>query len=111
MDDKGCCGETGEFGGGDKVGAVILYPPFNDVDGDVEEAVDEFVEPIGFPGFIFATKPASPSMAKIDPYQNLLERTEDLATAISRECLLNLRIFHPSSRPFHTFWHDVLRHH
>ncbi len=100
-----------ELGGGDKVGAVILYPPLNVGDWDVEEAVVEFVEPIGLPGLTFATNAASPKMASRDPYQNLLERTEDLAKAISRDCLLNLRMSHPSSRPFHTFWHHVLRHH
>ncbi len=88
------------MGGGDKVGAVMLYPPLNEGTDDAEEAVGEVVEPMGLPGLIFATKPASPRMARIDPYQNLFERTEDLATAISREYLLNLRISHPSSRLF-----------
>jgi len=91
---------VGELGGADNVGAVMLYPPFSDDEDDFEDDEEGLVDPIGFPGFIFATNPAKPIIARMEPYQNLFDKMEDLATAISRECPLSLRIFNPSSLPF-----------
>ena len=69
-----------------------MYPPFSD---DVAVDEDALVEPIGLPGLIFATNPARPTIASRAPHQNPREIEDDLATAMSLDCPLNLRIIVP----------------
>ncbi len=91
LGDKDCWGDTGELGGAESVGEVMLYPLLKEELED-EDAGVVVVDPMGFPGFIFATNPASPSIANSAPYQKPFESTDDLATAASLLCPVNLRI-------------------
>ncbi|TAN29797.1 MAG: hypothetical protein EPN30_01785 [Actinomycetota bacterium] len=108
-EDVDCCGRRGESGGADSVGEVTSYPPLSvEV---AEDPVDAVFEPIGLLGLTFATKPATPTMAKRAPHQNPFDMAEDLAMAASLDRTVNFCICCPSPYSFLTFLHFDLRRH
>ncbi len=109
FEDADCCGDRGEIGGADNDGDVTLYPP--PTDEFDEDDVDDVFDPMGLLGLIFATSPATPTIANKAPHQNPFDMAEDLAMAASLERAVNLSIMCPSPNSFPLLLRSDLRHH